>query len=153
MKKLLFCAFVLLLAVGATAQVRIESPHPDLKIKITCCAYASGTVIIDMVLTNMGAEELVYFYADGRTTAFDDEGNQYPSGNYDISLGLANKALANVAQVTLPKEVPLKFRVQIDKVDANASSLSLVKISVDSHGAMSLKQSKPIVIRNLEFEK
>ena len=47
-------------------------------IKITRCAYASETVVVDMVITNFGAEEGMFdngSYSREYITAYDDEGN------------------------------------------------------------------------------
>lgn len=155
MKKLL----LLVVAVAATifsanAQVKIESPHPDLDIQITRCAYASGTVVIDMVITNYGSDQTFTFQGAGRnatlTTAYDDEGNQYTGSNSRIQVGLTSQGLSSyLSHCDLPQDVPMKFRVQIEKVNNQAAMFKLLKIGF----YQKVGDSKPIVIRNLEWTK
>lgn len=156
MKKLLLAAVAVMMTVlSANAQVKIESPHPDLDVKVTRCAYASGTVVIDMLITNFGAEEKVAFRgSDYDSTAYDDEGNQYNKINSKISIGLASQTLSNkMVILPLPQDIPLKFRMQITNVSEAATKFPLVKICTSSKGALDLNVEKPIVIRNLEWVK
>lgn len=155
MKKIFLAAVVAMIAVfSANAQVKIESPHPDLDVEITRCAYSSGTVVVDMVVTNFGKDEMVRFRGSLiGAIAYDDDGNQYDKSNSTISVGLtSSKLLANTADVTLPQDVPLKFRVEIQDVSSNATKLMMLKIPLVSQGAMGLK-GKSLVIRNLEWAK
>ncbi|MFR9540011.1 MAG: hypothetical protein SNI49_07620 [Rikenellaceae bacterium] len=156
MKKLLLAAVaVLVTTFSANAQVKIESPHPDLDIKITRCAYASGTVVIDMVLTNFGAD--TNFDARGSfVSAYDDEGNAYTNDNMKIKLGLTSQPMAGSKNFVLPQDVPLKFRLQLEGISANASKFALVKFPPHYGGSdnnMGLDTKKPIAIRNLEWVK
>lgn len=159
MKKIFLAAIVALITVfGANAQVKIQSPHPDLDVKVTRCAYASGTVVIDMVITNFGTEEKISFLgssSNAATTAYDDEGNQYTQNNSKISVGLVSQGLTTYCQdIILPQDVPLKFRMQITKVSDVATKFPIVKLVAESsRGVMGLSRDKPIVIRNLEWVK
>ncbi|MFR9651527.1 MAG: hypothetical protein SNG35_05840 [Rikenellaceae bacterium] len=139
----------------ASAQVKIESPHPDFDLKITRCAYSSGTVVIDMLVTNFGADdELRLNYGD--VFAFDDEGNSYDGSNMKILCGVPNKALASgwsAQDQKIPQDIPLKYRVQLEGISANASKFSLLSIGFFSNSALSLKSEKPVKIRNLEWAK
>lgn len=153
MRKLLFTLLTLCFAsFGAMAQVRVESPHPDLEVKITRCAYATGTVVIDMLITNFGAEERICFNQN-QISAYDDEGNLYNINNSKIILGVTNMGLSTRPEVVFPQDIPLRFRVQLDKISANASKFSLLKFGMESRGAMALKYDKPTQIRNLEWVK
>ncbi len=157
MKKLLLAAVAALItAFSANAQVKIESPHPDLDVKITRCAYASGAVVIDMVVTNFGSDEEIRFHgtsSPSAAAAYDDDGNVYKYGNTDISLGLVSEGLGFSPRIVLPQDIPLKFRVQVTKIHNNATKFALLKIPVNSDGAMDLSDERPIFIRNLEWVK
>ncbi len=160
MKKLFLTAIAVVLAVfSANAQVKIESPHPDLDIKITRCAYASGTVVVDMVITNFGAEEQITIgnahYSDHpHIEAYDDEGNFYAKWVSDIKVGVPNVGLRSGNYgLTLPQDIPLKFRVEFSGISDYANKFALVKIPMMSRGAMSLSDKKPVIIRNIEWEK
>ncbi len=154
MKKFLLAAVaVLVTAFSANAQVKIESPHPDLNIKITRCAYASGTVVIDMVVTNSGVEDTIEILAS-QLAMYDDEGNSYSRDNSKIEFGFPNKGLSNGGNFTFPQDIPLKFRIQMGSISADASKFSLMKVGLRSKkGAMSLSFDKPLIFRNLEWEK
>ncbi len=158
MKKLLLATIALfVIALSANAQVKIESPHPDLSVKITRCAYASGTVVIDMVITNYGMDEDLLFQSGlihaRYISMYDDEGNSYNSDNSDMYFGFPNKGLGLSAGGVFPQDVPLKFRFQFSNISPNASKFTLVKIGISSRGAMGLSVDRPLVIRNLEWLK
>ncbi len=157
MKRVVFSVLAILMAVvSANAQVKIESPHPDLDIQVKRCAMASGTVVIDLMVTNYVEEEIVTFLGsyNDRSTAYDDEGNKYANEESSIKVWFSGESLTNrYHRVVLPSEVPIKARIQIDKVSPQASKLLLLKLGVESKGAMALNVSKPIQIRNLQWSK
>ncbi len=163
MKKLLLAAIAAMItAFSANAQVKIESPHPDLDVKITRCAYANGIVVIDMLITNFGVNEDVRFsgtssHRSYKTTAYDDDGNQYGYGNTDVSAGFTNEKLYNGmfgSGGVFPQDIPLKFRFQITNINPNATKFTLLSIPVESNGAMNLRSEESrLIIRNLEWVK
>lgn len=141
---------------GAKAQHSVSSPHPDLNIKITRAAEASGVLVVDMLITNMGKECSVTFFTDdseNRTAAYDDDGNSYLShANAKFKMGLQSVALNSwPAIITFPQDIPLKVRLQIEKIDPKATKMSLIKILMRSDD-LGLRD-KFIQIRNLEFER
>ena len=145
---------------GLFAQHRIESPHPDLSVKISRCVEASGTVVVDMVMTNLGKDDIIRFGFTplmGPFEAYDDEGNVYKTTNTKISFGLVSLGLSDdgFVDITFPQDIALKVRLQVEKVDKNASKFSLIKMpvsSVSSNRPLALSD-KLIQIRNLEFER
>lgn len=156
MKKLFLAVAALMVTVfSAEAQVRLESPHPDFEVKITRCAYASGTVIIDMVMTNYGNEDAIKL-GDRDIFAYDDEGNSYNVDNMKILYGPPNKPLEASRygiEFRLPQDIPLKYRVQLEGVSTNASRFSLLTLGFTSNGILALSHEKPLKIRNLEWAK
>lgn len=162
MKKILLAVVaVMMTALSVNAQVKIESPHPDLDVKIKRCTYASGTVIIDMLITNFGPDATVVFTNTstsnrGVVVAYDDEGGAYSyDGNDELKMGISSGGLKRVFnnKFSFPQDIPLKLRVQFPKIDANASKFTMLKIPVESSGEMSISRGSAIVIRNLEWVK
>ncbi len=159
MRKLLLAAVaVFVTAFSANAQVKIESPHPDLDIKITRCAYASGTVVIDMVITNFGPDEVLGL-RDGNVSAYDDDGNGYNGNNSEIRYGFVNQGLkragggSSTPTFAFPQDVPLKFRIQLSNINNYATKFSLLSIGFSSQKIMGLDVKKPLKFRNLEWVK
>lgn len=156
MKKLLFLMTCLAFFAGAKAQHSVSSPHPDLNIKITRAAEASGVLVVDMVITNLGKESKVRLgrenCGNAGSSAYDDEGNSYlQMQNAKITIGLQTVGLEEGTFITFPQDIPLKVRLQIEKIDPKATKMSLIKIYTDSD-ALGIKD-KYIQIRNLEFER
>ena len=157
--KQLFITIMAMFAVAicANAQVKIQSPHPDLNIRVTRCSYASNMVVIDVVVTNLGAEDTICFWT-GSCIAYDDEGNSYEGDrNGSVSKIIhetpSNRLSAMDNEVTFPQDIPIKYRFQIKNISTNATKISLLKLGVTSRGALSLKWGEPIQIRNLELVK
>ncbi len=160
MKKIHLAVIAIIMTVfSANAQVKIESPHPDLDVKITRCAYTSGTVIIDLVITNFGIEDEICFMTvkpgnHSATFMYDDEGNSYSANDTEILFGTPNKQLkGGWVRNSFPQDIPIKYRVQFDGINSNASKFTLVKIGLSSNGPLSLNVDKPLIIRNLEWVK
>ncbi len=157
MKKLFLAVIAAMItAFSANAQVKIESPHPDLEVKISRCSVAGGKVVIDMVLTNYGSDANLCAI-NSHVTAYDDEGNTYDRKNTSIVLGPTSHELKVSNKYTLPQDVPLKFRIQIDGISADASKLALLKFAPNSvrtaDSSMNLDWDDYVVIRNLEWAK
>jgi len=155
MKNLFIVVIALLMSIGVNAQHKITSPHPDLSIKVSRCVEANGTVILDLMITNLGNEEEIRFWGNATspgTIAYDDEGNIYDS---TISVGSPSKSLSgNRTYIVFPTDVPIKFRIQIDKVDPNATKIAVLKLKTSSSGAMGLDQNKHVIqLQNIEFER
>ncbi len=160
MKKIKLAIVAIMMVVfSASAQVKIESPHPDFGVKVTRCVNTSGTVIIDMVITNYGVDEEVRFMDvkpgnHSATFAYDDEGYSYSANDTEILFGTPNKPLrGGWVKETFPQDIPIKYRVQFSGINANASKFTMVKIGISSGGPLSLDVDKPLIIRNLEWAK
>lgn len=133
---------------------KIVSPHPDLNIQVKSCEYSKGTVELDLILTNNGAEEIVTFYGtNAGSIAYDNEANQYSKGRTKITSGPTGGKISTTSKIILPRNVPVKYRVEINKVDKLATSFKLLKLYVSSNGRMSLSKSDPIEIYNVSWAK
>lgn len=127
-------SFLLVVLMGLTATMAqaqskgmtLVSGNPDFKVKVTRCEASGKTVIIDMILENIGARDVdVAFSPYAYLLVYDDEGNKY--GDYDskVKLFLAGR---ESDRISLPTEVPLKARVQIEGVPLSAQILKRVDI-------------------------
>ena len=67
--------------VSAQDGIKIITNHPDFKIKVKRCAASGKTVVIDLILTNEGTNDIEGVYVCGGawdcSEAYDDEGNIY----------------------------------------------------------------------------
>ncbi|MFR9546431.1 MAG: hypothetical protein SNJ29_12765 [Rikenellaceae bacterium] len=155
MKKLLLALFaVAMTALNVNAQTSVESPHSDLSVKVMSCSYTSGTVVIDMLLTNLG-EDMEFDTRGSGVIAYDDQGNAYNSKSSKVLVGIANQSLKISAKYLLPQDVPVKFRIQLDNVSADASKFSIFKFaphySSYDHNHMEINKDSYIVFRNLTW--
>lgn len=140
--------------INKTITKKIVSPHPDLNIQVKSCQYSKNTVELDLILTNNGAEETVTFYGtNAGSIAYDNEANQYAKGSTKITSGATGGKISATSKIVLPRNVPVKYRVEIDKVDKSATSFKLLKLYVSSNGRMSLSKNDPIEIYNVSWGK
>lgn len=160
MKKLFFIAIIMIIAAQMNAQVRVSSPHPKLEIKLKRAVEASGTLVIDLVLTNYDNDAKIWLCGSnggyGQAIANDDEGNQYSyESNFGkILLGYPSKLYDGNIYLSLIKEIPVKYVVQIESVDKNATKMLKIRIPVGHEsGGLGMDRGKFIEISNLEFEK
>lgn len=163
MKRVLFIAMAVLVAcVSVNAQVRVSSPHPKLEVKLKRAVEASGTLVIDLLLTNYDNDAEIWLCGSnggyGAAIANDDEGNQYSyeSKLGKIMLGYPSNLKDGNIFLSLLKETPVKYVIQIEGVDRNAAKMIKIRIPVGhSSGGLGMDRDreKYIEISNLEFEK
>lgn len=139
----------------------VKSPHPDLEVKVVKAVESGGTLIIDMLVTNHGADEpfefygslpsVVYYFTD----AIDNEGNVYNSDSPKarISVGQSGNMTMNHFDISLSEGVPVKLRVQLTNLSKNVTQLAQLRIMTLSRGDMAIKLPNPIVIKNIDFAK
>lgn len=158
MKKLFLVAVAALItAFSANAQVRVESPNPDLDVKVVNSTLSNSTLTVDILVTSLAsAEQEVYFYGGlFDTTACDNTGTNYGPKPSMITIGLAGLELKNMVKPILVPNTPTKIRFQIPNIDENASEIELFSISVRTNkdSVIPLSKDKPILIHNLDWTK
>lgn len=120
-----------LYALSAYSQgMKIVSGYPDFKVKVTRCEVFGNRCIIDMVLENTSAQD-VGATISGRawgSTAYDDEGNVFDVAI--LSIGNKNEFNGYVG-CTLPSQIPLKARLQINGVPEAATMFKKVEIAFE----------------------
>ena len=141
------------------APLTIVSNHPDFKIKVKRCAASGKTVIIDLLLTNTGTQDVDGLVAYGGrdefghnlpTQVYDIEGNIY---NYQIYVKLANSEKYSIEQwVDLLPDVPVKMSVKVEGVSTTAEAFARVRLSFKCN-KWGLYQEKPAVLRNIPISR
>ena len=78
MKKVFFLALGLFIALSVNAQVKVVSPHPDVKVKFLRCIESGGTAVIEFTVNNLSNQdqEFTILGYNNYSTAYDDEGNE-----------------------------------------------------------------------------
>ena len=62
MKKISFFALFMLLSLGIEAQVKVVSPHPDIKVKFLRCIESGGNAVIEFTVNNLSNQLLWIFH-------------------------------------------------------------------------------------------
>lgn len=139
--------------------IKIVTNHPDFKIKVKRCAASGKTVVLDLTLSNVGANDIegITAYGNGRWTwsyaeAYDDEGNIY--GRENIKVKVANKPdyRGESGEFNIPVGVPIRLSIQINNVAPTAESLARFKI-VFTCTAWGLNGDKPVKISNIPISR
>jgi hypothetical protein len=144
------------------APLKIVTNHPDFKINVKRCAASGKTVILDLILTNEGANDVDRVIAFGgqpgnsdeiSAEAYDDQGNIYQG--YCIKVKVANRSeysMRNTGYFSILTGVPMRLSVSIEGVPANAESISRLKMGIYC-SAWNLNESKPILFRNIPISR
>ena len=136
--------------------LKIVTNHPDLKIKVKRCAASGKTVILDLVLNNVGVNDVENVLVSGGcsgTEAYDDEGNIYQDGAIRVRVANRNEyACYNTDYFNIPAGVPIKLSVSIEGVPQSAESIARLKLIFDSD-AWNLNRDKPVRINNIPISR
>ena len=147
-------AFGLQNAGAQDAPLKIVTNNPDFTIKVKRCAASGKTVIVDLILNNVGTNDIeVNKINSGSATyynseAYDDEGNIY---NKTLKLKVANRQAYDTYEsegFNIPVGVPMRLSIQIDGVSQSAESIARLKL-VFYCKAWGLDSDKPVRISNI----
>ena len=137
--------------------LKINSQHPDFKIKVTRCEAMGKTVVIDMLFENVGPDDVnvnmkgTEFGGYGHSAAYDDEGNIYQGDNFKIRLGNSDLTVFGVSK-TLPSEVPIKARIQLENVPESVKTIKRVDFRCDNP-QWGLKHDKQVRLSNIPISR
>lgn len=155
MKKLftffaVFCCFTF--AVAQTTQ--IVTGHPDFKVKVTRCAASGKTVVLDMVFTNVSANDVedwqIGTYNGSFSVVYDSEGNIY-EGN-KLAVKVSNYDYSSWFQrMKMISDVPMKVSLQIKGVPETVESLARVDLEVKI--PLFNVGSSPVKIKNIPISR
>ena len=136
------------------APLKIVTNNPDFTIKVKRCAASGKTVIIDLLLNNVGTNDIDVEEVRGGggtyiSEAYDDEGNIYQSDNLKVKI--ANRASYEVydtGKFSIPSGVPMRLSIQISNVPQSAESIARLKL-IFFCNAWGLGPDKPVRISNI----
>ena len=165
MKKILLIlmamfAFGLQNVSAQNAPLKIVTNNPDFTIKVKRCAASGKTVVLDLILNNVGTNDVeVYRIAGGyysavigykeNSEAYDDEGNMYQGRNFKVKIANRTEySHDNTGSFSIPAGVPMRLSIQIDGVPQSAESIARLKLIVTC-SAWGLDCEKPVRISNI----
>lgn len=157
MKKILLVllaifAFGTLKVSAQEAPLKIVTNHPDFKIKIERCAANGKTVVIDMIFSNQGTDDVddisvITNFEGYQCEAYDNEGNVY---SRSISAYVKGKSdqYGNAKYFSLIPDVPMKVRITIEECSETAERIARLRLRVDSN-KWKIGRGKLVEIRNI----
>ena len=112
---------MLLTALSVNAQVKVVSPHPDVKVKFLRCIESGGTAVIEFTVNNLSNQdqEFTILGYNNYSTAYDDEGNLYEDANIQIS-----DRIGPAISIVFPSNIPVKCKLHIEKISQYATEFS-----------------------------
>ncbi len=137
------------------APLKIVTNHPDLKIKVKRCAASGKTVILDLVLNNIGVNDVEDVHVNGGwfgSEAYDDEGNIYQGDALKVKVANRTDYDADTGSFNIPAGVPIRLSVSIDGVPQSAESIARLKLNFHS-SAWNLDSDKPVRINNIPISR
>ena len=145
MKKILLTlmaifAFGLQNVCAQDAPLKIVTNHPDLSIKVKRCAASGKTLVIDLIASNTGSDDVnEFFIHPAYCVAYDDEGNIYDGNSHAIGAKIANQqqytyqnnAFADTTIKTkLLPGVPCKISLILNNFSIESSSIALLQVGI-----------------------
>lgn len=128
--------------------MRIITNHPDFKIKIKRCEASGKTCVIDLVIENIGFEDVKIRTGSGNNgwfIGYDDEMTEYT--NMKVSIGNSNW-IDPWDYRQLMANIPIKARIQIEGVPAAATMFRRIDWTIES-GAWNLGREKKVKFLNI----
>ena len=157
MKKILLI-FMAIFAFGTQnvsaqdAPLKIVTNHPDFKIKVKRCAASGKTVIIDLILNNIGTTDVNAQARSWCSVAYDNEGNIYDENNIYVKVANRPEFGAYSGMFDIPTGVPMRLTVRIDNVSTEAESFARLKLHIDCN-KWGLNESKLIMFSNIPISR
>lgn len=132
MKKLLFTLAIMLMAIGANAQMKIVTGHPDIRGKIVRCVAQDKTVFIDMIFYNDGNTDATLSISGGTwlSHCFDDDANKYADDDFKVAVGKEIFMATNTTE--FPAEGAVKFRIEINNFSTSATEITRMNLNANS---------------------
>ncbi len=140
--------------VSAQDGIKIVTGHPDFKLKVTRCAASDKTVIIDLILSNEGTDDVENVILWACTTmeaivTYDNEGNIYGCGSNLVKLANNPEYSDHDSGVfTILSGVPMRLSIRIEGVSTSAESIARITLPFECQ-AWGLNSQKPVKITNI----
>lgn len=131
---------------SANAQQRnmtIVTNNPEFSVKVKSCAASGKTIIITLMLENLGTNDVVVDFNNGG--AYDDQGNFY-----QVSTKFTNEENYTKWSPgwTLLPEVPAKLQVKMEGVPVDVENIPRLQLRIRC-SVWGLSDEKPVTIRNI----
>lgn len=146
---------------AAPIDVKYTFNNPDISFSVTKCAYAGGTVYVDLIITNNSGASLsnAYLlqqepcagYESWNCKAYDDQGNAYNISRVKASGN--DRGIGSNYPLDLPDGVPVKARLYISGVSSNAESFSLLKLAFRGMDTAEPYGAALLQLKNIPFTK
>lgn len=115
--------------------LKISSPHPNLKVRITGCEGVGNDVVITLLLENTEGRDMNVQLEGGfdkHSMAIDDEGNQY--SEYLIQVKIGNGYYSQMSTYDkFYSGVPMKATIKIGDVPEHVKSFARLNLQVTSN--------------------
>lgn len=141
--------------VSAQDAIKIVTNHPDFKIKVKRCAASGKTVVLDLILTNEGVNDVEGVRAHAGpwgAEIYDNEGNIYSGSDIRIKVANMKNYDTYCADFNIPTGVPIRLTLQINNVSNSAESLARLKLPVLC-SAWGINGDKPVRINNIPISR
>ena len=138
------------------APLKIVTNHPDFKIKIERCAANGKTVVIDMLFSNQGTDDVdgvsvITNFEGYQCEAYDNEGNVYSRSISAYVKGFSDQ-YGNAKSFSLIPDVPMKVRITIDDFSETTEKIARLRLRVDSN-KWKIGRGKLVEIRNIPISR
>lgn len=132
---------------------KVVTNHPDLEIKIKRCQVSGNTCVIDFLMTNYGNDlnDMIIYgsWGSSNSTAFDDEANEY---RFSVQVTNSGLDAYHVYNISLLTDVPIKCRIQIEKVASAATVFKRIHLATHAP-SLGLNEKKPIIFYNVPISR
>lgn len=123
--------------LDTSAQIKVISPHKDLKVNVLRCQVQGEYCVIDMLFENVCPSDVKAQAASdlNLNKAYDDMGNVYGT-SFDnhifLYVGDMQNNLPGFGKAfDLPSEVPVKVRAMLQNISEIATSIKRLELTVD----------------------
>jgi len=140
--------------VSAQDGIKIVTGHPDFKLKVTRCAASDKTVIIDIILSNEGADDVENVILWACTTmeaivTYDNEGNIYGCGSNLVRVANNPEYSGHDSGAfSILSGVPMRLSIRIEGVSPSAESIARITLPFECQ-AWGLNSQKPVKISKI----
>lgn len=121
--------------------MKIESVHPDLKVRVTRCVAAQKMVMVTMELTDLADQDDRLEFSEFWCAAIDDAGNEHKAHLYSQGEG---RRIYN-----LVSGVKKKIEIRISDVPTSVESIARIVLPIESY----VFPKGNIIIRNVPIDR
>ncbi len=125
--------------------MKIQSVHPDLKVRVKRCVAAQKKVLITVEITNVSEQDDHLQFNNWRYSAVDDGGNEYSGSQIQIYTQ-GNQA----NQFDLVSDVKKTVEIRINNVPTSVENIARLMLPIDRS---SIFPTGNIILRNIPIDR